>query len=187
MRKRLLKYLLMTGVLLPLQAYAAGIADMDNGTGPDGVFIFPKMFAMFCDLSSSDSDDAEKVTDCLNKIIALKFGDQGGKVNYRELFVKAYREISSNAMDTALTKKSLAGDYETQIDEELEKADTAGAKSSDEDTVRKKQEQIARLSTMTTQNNIDLINVFSAQLALDAMDKYYTYEFSSSLPNPEEE
>lgn len=173
---------LVIGLLLALPA-AAGLlpgVDRDNGTGPDGVMIFPKDLAMFCDISSADIAEEETVKNCLNKILLSASGSQLGKQDYQALFKKAYRQMNKVYLEGALNYKSQAGDVEDKIDDEIGALDQAGAIPSKEDNIRKKQEQNAALYGKTAAQTVDVIDVYSSLLALNAMKYYYEYEFSGN-------
>lgn len=176
----LLKYSLYISSLLLLSAAdALALPLQDNGTSTDGTMIFPKKMALFCGISSHDIKKTDALKNCMDKMLELKLGTQQFKENYSELFKEAYHQMNSYYLDEALNKKSVAGDYEQQIDKNIdEELSLDGALPSKEDAINKKQEQLAKLSGMMAQNTADLLDVYTSQMALNSMQYFYEYEFS---------
>lgn len=167
-------------LLLAMLAVPVAAAPLkDNGTGPDGTFIFPKTLALRCDISSSDIHKEDTVKNCLNKILRNSKGSQLHQEDYQKIFYDAYHEMNSKYMDIALNKKSAAGDTEDRIDELIKGDDMKLSASDNEETVRRKLKNSTNLSALGVQSTLDILDVYNSKLALEAMHNYYGYEFGT--------
>lgn len=143
----------------------------DNGTGPDGIMIFPQGMAMRCGISSHDANDENKIKDCLDKLVSITKDGSSQKEDYSSMMNEILGQINKVYIQTAMQSKAEAGDYEDKMDEETG--------SSAAITIRDKQEQMVNLSAMGGRNIISLNQVYASMLFLQAMDGFYQYEFSN--------
>ena len=159
----------------------------DNGTGPDGVMIFPAKLAMFCDISSFDIKKDDVVEKCLNKLILESKGSQTYKQSYSEIFNDSYRQMNNVYLTTALQKKAAAGNVDNQLDQIESESGQMGALSSESENIRRKQTINANIYGLTAESVADIMDVYSSRLALDAFKYYYAYEFSGNAAPVDEE
>lgn len=178
---RLLKiniFILLLSFLIVSSSYALDFGK-DNGTDKDGVFIFPKEFALRCDIKSEDVAKEKVMSKCLNEILLLGKGSSIGKDNIKDVFDKSYHQMNAAYITLALNKKKLASEYEEEMDKILGSEIFSAAELLDEEaSLKKKQTQIAKLGYMTSKNIVDIIDVYTAQIAIDAMENYGIYEMS---------
>ncbi len=170
--------LMITGLILlaPVESKALSL---DSGTATDGSLIFPKQMAMFCEISSHDANEGQKIEDCLNKTLALKTGSQRDKVPYQEHMHKVLWQLSADALDVSAQKKSLAGDAENEIDDAVGESSLLGASFSADDNIHKKQEQSSSLTKKAAEDMLNVIEILSVQMSLNAMENMNLYEFSN--------
>ncbi len=150
----------------------------DNGTGPDGVMIFPKGMAIRCGITSHDGKNSEKIKECLDRLVYLTQDGVTGKESSFEIMSEILGQMNKEYIKTALQNKSEAGDYEDKIEEEI--------KNSQASTIRDKQEQMVNLSAMGGRNIINLNQVYASLLFLQAMNSFYEYDFSNREINIQE-
>ena len=141
----------------------------DNGTGPDGIMIFPQGMAMRCGISSHDGNDSDKIKECLDRLVYLTQYNVQGREDPSKIMTEILGQMNKIYMQTAMQSKSEAGDYEDKIDEET--GNSAAV------TIRDKQEQLVNLSAMGGRNIISLNQVYASVLFLQAMEDFYKYEF----------
>lgn len=188
---RLFQHLILL-IAVALWSVTAALAQVDgikkdNGTGPDGVMIFPAKLALFCDISSFDINEDKVVDKCLNKLILASKGSQTYKQSYTEIFNDSFRQMNSKYMDIALQKKAAAGDVEAQLDKIESDSGTAGALSSESENVRRKQILNANIYGLAAESTINIMDVYSSKLALEAYKNYYSFEFSGNAAPVDEE
>lgn len=142
----------------------------DDGTGPDGVMILPKGMALRCGLSARDGRDSEKISACLDHLVALTKDNAIARESAYEIMTDIIHQLSQEYLVLALENKADSGDVEDKIEEETGK-DMAS-------TAKDKQLQSTNLSAKKARNINDLTRIYSALLFLQSMDGYYKLDFS---------
>lgn len=160
---------------------------LDDGTAEDGTFIFPKALAMRCDIASQDVGENKTIGKCLDKVLKLGQGSREGKENIKDVFNDIYHQMNAAYFPLALQKKQIASAYEDEMDKILE-GDKLAADSIPDPAAdtKKKQETIARLGYMTGKNAVDIVDVYTAKIALDVMSDFQIYEMSTDSAPLEE-
>lgn len=157
------------------------LAASDDGRGADGVLIFPKKFAMFCDIGSSDIWVDGTVKQCLDKILSLKKASGVQFQEYSSFFNEAYHQVNKEYLEKTLKAKSKSGDIEDEIENSIK--DCA---QEDEDTLKVHQCRNRNLTSLGSQQIVDIIDVYSSLSVLRAMNYYRVNEFSSAAAEIEE-
>lgn len=179
------------GLLFSASAMAQLGFGKDGGRGSDGVLIFPKKFAMFCDISSSDIHIDGTVKKCLNKILRLREGALSKQMPYDPLFNEAYHQVNAEYLYKSLQQRSVSADIKAEISTVLDdcKDKSGGAAggiassvSGAEDggsKLRRRQCENVNLTALTTDRVVGIIDTYSSLLALKALDYYRQNEFNS--------
>lgn len=199
--KLLYKTLAIFVVGLLLTAPAAAQLGKDNGRGSDGVLIFPKKFALFCDISSTDIGVDGTVKKCLNKMLRLRDGARSKQMPYEPLFNEAFHQVNAEYLYKSLQQRSVSADVKDEIslvlDECKDKSggaagDVASSVSASEEggsKLRRRQCENVNLSALTAERVVGILDNYSSLLALKALDYYRQNEFNtgSSAEVEEEE
>ncbi|MBE6445388.1 MAG: hypothetical protein E7019_05005 [Alphaproteobacteria bacterium] len=149
----------------------------DTGTGADGVMILPKSMAKACGMGSIEITDEAAVEECFNAIAGIK-----GDAVYTALKNEILRELNQKTIELALKIKSESGDFKDKQKEALEdnngvqKFSAAAGGVAEENAgadIRGSQIDNIALSTMSAQNLLKIIELYSAKLNLDLMYNFY--------------
>ncbi len=164
----------------------------DNGRGSDGVLIFPKKFALFCDISSTDIHTDGTVKKCLNKILRLRESDELSYIQYDPFFNEAYHQVNAEYLYKSLQQRSKSDDYKDEISKVIDDCkdnsggavgDAASAIGGDEDggsKIHRRQCENVNLTALTGERIVGIIDTYSELLALRALDYYRQNEFNSN-------
>ena len=141
-------------------------ADLDNGTGADGVAVIcSKTMAMRCSLSSGDIGDVQKIKECLDKIASDSYGSQAYKQNVNETGEKIIHECSKIYYELAVKYKANAGDY-------VDKGDENGNFDLKTDKHGKK-EQEGQISASNAKNLVGIMDVYASLVYLEAIQNVF--------------
>lgn len=170
---------------------AAAQFGKDNGRDKDGVLIFPKKFALFCDISSTDIDVDGTVKKCLNKMLRLRDGARSKQMPYEPLFNEAFHQVNAEYLYKSLQQRSVSADVKDEISSVLDDCkdksggaagDVASSVSGSEDggsKLRRRQCENVNLSALTAERVVGIIDTYSSLLALKALDYYRQNEFNT--------
>lgn len=167
---------------------SAADVDMDDGTGPAGDLIIPKRIAMHCGISSKEGRDKYKLNECLDKLAAE------GK-DLLNIEQEVMHQVSKDALEKALTTKSAAGNYEATRDEKLEEdnevqsgsAAAGGEAAADGSDLRTKQTKNIKMSGRSSENLLQVIDIYSTRVGLDMMEAFFRYDAPYRLSEQNEE
>ncbi len=167
---------------------SAADVEMDDGTGPEDDVVIAKKMAMHCGISSKDGRDKDKLNECLDKLAA-----EGKDLLTIEQDIM--HQVSKDALEKALTTKSAAGNYEATRDDELGEdsgvqagsAAAGGALSADGSDLRIKQTKNIKMSGRSSRNLLQVIDIYSARVGLDAMEVFFRLDAPYRLSEQKEE
>ncbi len=155
--------------------------EQDDGHAVDGTLIFTKRIARFCGLGSKDANSSQKIEDCLNSLLRLKYGSQLDKLEtFGTIYNADYYQLNAEYLELALQKKSLAGNYEEEID------NAATTSSPTAYNKRALQEKDANLSALAIKNLAEIIDVMASSGNLHALNYISAYENASKTAAPVE-
>lgn len=143
-----------------------GYAELDDGTGADGVpVICSRTMAMRCGISSKDGGDLNKIKECFDKIASDQYGSQLYKTSIIETRDKIMHECSKVYYELAVKYKADAGDY-------VDKGDENGNSELKTDKHGKK-EQEGKVTASNSKNLVGLMDVYSSIMVLDSIETYF--------------
>lgn len=147
--------------------FAAGLPGVsrDNGTDEEGTLIVPKAMALRCDFKSKDGGDANKITECLDKIASDMYGPQAHKPDVIQTRNDILQGFAKGYMDLANKYKASAGDY-------VDKGDENGNSDLKTDKHGKK-EQEGKVSGSNAKSVMALTDVLASSMTLDSMEVYF--------------
>lgn len=170
------------GLLFSASAMAQLGFGKDGGRGSDGVLIFPKKFAMFCDISSSDIHIDGTVKKCLNKILRLREGALAMQMPYDPLFNEAYHQVNAEYLYKSLQQRSVSADVSAEIytvsEDCKDKSGGIASAVSGGSKLRRHQCENINLTALSADRIIGIIDTYSSLLALRALDYYRQNEFN---------
>ncbi len=180
-----LKYITLFFSVFFLSGKLCALPLQDDGKATSGARIFPKDMAMFCDISSHDANNSEKINECLNKILLLKHQRENYIKEYGPMFSDMYRQMSSEAMDLAVN--NLAEDVEQQIENDVEEtASTQGAKVDESAQIKKFQYKNALTAELAGKTIVNLMDVNGALMTLSGLKYFNSLETSDDAAEIDE-
>ncbi len=167
---------------------SAADVEMDDGTGPEDDVVIAKKMAMHCGISSKDGRDKDKLNECLDKLAAE------GK-DLLTIEQDMMHQLGKDALEKAITTKSAAGNFEATRDDELDEdngvqagsAAAGGALSADGSDLRTRQTKNIKMSGRSSRNLLQVIDIYSARVGLDAMEVFFRIDAPYRLSEQKEE